>query len=44
MNTKTVTVHCSYQETGRSISEILLESFRFFLKQELLAPSIRKGL
>ena len=44
MNTKTVNVHSSYSEDGKDISEILLESFRLFLKKELLALDIRKDL
>lgn len=44
MNTKTVNVHCSYSEDGKDIAEILLESFRLFLKKELLSLDIRKGL
>lgn len=44
MNTKTVIVHCSYSKEGKDISEILLESFRLFLKKELLSLDIRKSL
>ncbi len=44
MNTKTVNLHCSYSEEGKDISEIFLESFRLFLKKELLSLDIRKGL
>ena len=44
MKSKTVTVHCNYCEKGKDISEILLESFRLFLKKELLSLDIGKGL
>lgn len=44
MKSKTVVVHCSYSEEGKDIAEILLESFRLFLKKELLSLDIRKGL
>lgn len=44
MKSKTVVVHCSYSEEGKDIAEILLESFRLFLKKELLSLDIQKGL
>ena len=44
MKAKTVVVHCSYSEEGKEIGVILLESFRLFLKKELLALDIRKDL
>lgn len=44
MKSKTVTVHCSYCEKGKDFSELLLESFRLFLKKELLVLDIGKGL
>ena len=44
MKTKTVVVYCNYPEEGKGIGEILLESFRLFLKKELLALDIRKDL
>lgn len=44
MKSKTVVVHCSYSEDGKDIAEILLDSFRLFLKKELLSLDIRKGL
>lgn len=44
MNTKIVIVHCSYSEEGKDIAQILSESFRLFLKKELLTLDIQKGL
>ena len=44
MKTKTVVVYCNYPEEGKEIGEVLLESFRLFLKKELLALDIRKDL
>lgn len=44
MRSQTVIVHCSYCEKGEGIAEMLLESFRLFLKKELLALDIRKDL
>lgn len=35
MNTKTVTVHCSYSDDGEELEKILGESFEIFLKKEL---------
>lgn len=44
MKSKTVVLYCSYSEEGKDISEILLESFRLFIKKERLALDIRKDL
>ena len=44
MKSQTVIVHCSYCEKGERIAEMLSESFRLFLKKELLALDIRKDL
>lgn len=44
MKSKAVVVHCIYPEEGKGIAEILLESFRLFLKKELLVLDIRKDL
>lgn len=44
MNTKPVVVYCSFSEKEKGIEEILLESFRLFLKKELLSLDIRKSL
>lgn len=44
MKSKSVVVHCSYCDEGKEIGEILLESFQLFLKKELLALDIRRGL
>ena len=44
MKSKTVAIHCSYSEGGKGIEEILLESFRMFLKKELLSRDIQTGL
>ena len=44
MKSQTVIVHCSYNEEGGGIVEMLSESFRLFLKKELLALDIRKDL
>ena len=43
MKSQTVIVHC-YNEDGEGIAEMLSESFRLFLKKELLALDIRKDL
>ena len=44
MRSKTIVVHCSYCEEGKDIEEILLESFRLFLRKELLALDCCKGV
>ena len=35
MKQKTIVIHCSYSRNGPPAAELLLESFRLFLKQEL---------
>lgn len=35
MAEKTLIIHCIYEEEGPTIEEIILESFRIFLKREL---------
>ena len=40
MDKKTLPVHCAYSEDGKDIAEIILESFRLFLQEELLALAI----
>lgn len=41
MKQKTIVIHCTYSRSGPTAAELLRESFRLFLKQELLGPAIR---
>lgn len=41
MDPKTVTIHCTYSDSGKDIAEIIRESFLLFLQKELLAPANR---
>jgi len=40
MEQKTLIVHCTYSDDGEDIANIIQESFRLFLKKELLALAI----
>ena len=35
METKTLTVHCTYDEQGPDLQDLITESFRTFVKKEL---------
>ena len=37
MKSKSITVHCSYPDTGPALMELVRESFRVYLKKELSA-------
>ena len=36
MKNKSILVHCSYSDTGPALEELVRESFRVYLKKELL--------
>ena len=41
MKEKTLSVSCAYSEAGPLVVDLIRESFRFFLKKELVALDIR---
>ena len=41
MKEKTLSVSCTYSEAGPLVVDLIRESFRFFLKKELVALDIR---
>ena len=41
MKEKTLSVSCTYPETGPLVVDFIRESFRFFLKKELVVLDIR---
>ena len=41
MKEKVLPVSCMYSETGPLVVDLIRESFRFFLKKELVALDIR---
>ena len=41
MKEKALSVSCTYSETGPLVADLIRESFRFFLKKELVVLDIR---
>ena len=44
MKNKQILVRCPYSDADQTLSELIQESFRFFLQKELFALAIRQPM